>query len=367
MALKGTETKPTLIGGAAAIPLPARGDMPGEGRMPMSAEEQAGDDPVQAGAPDSAETILCYRTALRIVRRIGDQVRRACGEDIRRIVMYDNAVFDAVAAYQSVMARMALLHQGLADVLAGEGDAGVAAVQSAIQPLDAVGGGAKGLFDILATVRAPRARGAEGLDTLALFAEIADTVRSKRPEIEMIYPELFLPLRVLNEPGGVFSLTQDSALVHSVRDLQSCLYSGGDAARELEAHTGRSAEENRRLDTLRALNAQTQALIEQITHVDDRTGRAALTPLLQAERLSALVQSAEGGTALLYLRVVASGGSRKLEKRWRGVRVLHSAASVISYVLYGPDGRMKSGQTYYCATPYSEDLHGQGERYFENI
>jgi hypothetical protein len=283
------------------------------------------------------------------------------------VVLYDNAVFDAVAAYQSVMARMALLHQGHTELLAVGGDDSVAAVQNAIQPLDAVGGGAKGLFDILATVRAPRARGAEGLDTLALFAEISDTVRAKRPEIEMIYPELFLPLRVLNEPGGVFSLTQESALVHAVRELQSCLQTGTDAARELEAHASRNTDESRRLETLRGLNAQTHALLEQITHVDERTGRAALTPLLQAERLSTLVQSAEGGTALLYMRIVASGGSRKIERRWRSARVLHSAATVISYVLYGPDGRMKSGQTYYCSTPYTEDLHGQGERYFENL
>lgn len=368
MAVKGTETKPTLIGGmAAAIPLPVRGEFPGELRLSAATEDHEGGENTQAGAPDSAETILCYRTALRIVRKIGDQVRRACGEDIRRIVLYDNAVFDAVAAYQSVMARMALLHQGHTDLFANDGDAGVAAVQSAIQPLDAVGDGTKGLFDILSTVHAPRAHGAEGLDTLALFAEIADTVRSKRPEIELIYPELFLPLRVLNEPGGAFSLTQDSALVHAVRDLQSCLQKNGEGARELEAQTSRGADENRRLDTLRSLNAQTQVLIEQITHVDERTGRAALTPLLQAERLSTLVQSAEGGTAILYLRIVASGGSRKIEKRLRGMRVLHSAASVISFVLYGPDGRMKSGQTYYCATPYCDDLHGQGDRYFENI
>lgn len=365
MAVKGTETKPTLIGGmAAAIPLPLRSEAPLDIRVAAAHEEHPNGEALQHRMPDSAETILCYRTALRIVRKIGDQVRRACGEDIRRIVMYDNAVFDAVSAYQTVMARVALLHQSH---LADAGDASAVATQGVIQPLDAVGGGTKGLFDILATVRTPGACGPEGLDSLALFAEIADAVRSKRPEIEMIYPELFLPLRVLNEPGGVYSLTQDSALVHAVRELQSCVHDSGEVVRELEAHSNRNPEETRRLDALRALNAQTQALVEQVTHVDDRTGRAALTPLLQAERLSALVQSAEGGTALLYLRVVASGGSRKLVRRLRGERLLHSAATVISYALYGADGRMKSGQTYYSATPYSEDLHGQGERYFENF
>jgi hypothetical protein len=126
----------------------------------------------------------------------------------------------------------------------------------------------------------------------------------------------------------------------------------------LDNHTSTSPEDKKKypapnhLVALASLNRRVEGLLESFQNKQGQDV-AGIRELIKAEQLSRMLHGEN--TGILQLKVLEAGGSQQTSRNLiLGSKVRYSGSAVVEYMLFAPDGTLRTAETLYYHTGFQK-------------
>lgn len=155
---------------------------------------------------------------------------------------------------------------------------------------------------------------------------------------------------VAQRDDAVFKLSRDYGRVFSEDEMLAMLY------KEPTRTVVKNALEKNKdylIAQLRAINGQTQKLLDDLIKVDSATGISPIATYIQAEDLKTALPCNDPectGSYILSLSVVQAGGNNRIKRNlirdvFAGADITHSGGAIVQFKLYDMKGRVVASDT----------------------
>ncbi len=306
---------------------------------------------------DLEARILTYKAIAEIASEIALEVGRIGSE---RVMIYTSSHLEEVAAYRSFIISIKLLCDEYEEALKIEGEV-IAKIK---------GRGHDGHIEVkeyehLIKEEAEKARALTAsaaktvISTVApialkSFLDIASLFKSDTSitfsEFNLVEEALFAEVASYLKRDGIEVINPNAianpskALLTALFDLKLLKVRAENRLNQLK-DLGSALTER-----LVTLNKQCDSLVETLSSNKEGSGETFMEALLKAENIAAYIE--QEGTDLLALKPVYAGGNNKVKRRLFSSRLLHNGGAIVTYLLCGPDGVVKSSKTFYNYTGY---------------
>jgi hypothetical protein len=170
-------------------------------------------------------------------------------------------------------------------------------------------------------------------DETVINATIASALRQHN--MHVFEPKLYLP-NLIKGP--------DSELIKQLGVLTQMKALAEQSAADYDALPDNKKTANQKIviPKLKALNAQVDTFINNLTHVDDTTKESPLLGLYRAERLKILLQDTSQQCYVLYIKLAKAEGTRTVKSNlFTGTKISYTGGMILSYTLFDRDGEIK--------------------------
>ncbi len=296
---------------------------------------------------------LSYESLSALAREISRSVNTNA-EECNRIVIYSEADFKhlvlyrlfqsqavpALEAYERLLDNRPLDREGMRGMRQQEllqlPNLGTALVGSAIDLI--------ALFRTDTTVSNRKI----SIEPTALAALVSNELRQIKPGLKVYYPMAYIPEGQWQEDDETSVLTRLTRL-----------YSYHDVVRGiLENYANASPEDKKKyppvdhIVALASLNRRVDALLASFQNKQGQDV-AGIRELVRAEQLSRMLEGEN--TGILQLKVLEAGGSQVTTRNLIfGSKVRYSGSAVVEYMLFAPDGTLRTAETLYYHTGFQE-------------
>ena len=299
---------------------------------------------------------LSYESLSALAREISRSVNTNAGE-YNRIVIYSEADFKHLVLYrlfqsQAVPALEAyerLLDDRPLDSETIQGMRGMRKNQ--VLQLPNIGTALVGsAIDLIAMFRTDTTVSNRkiSIEPTALAALVSNELRQVKPGLKVFYPMAYIP------EGQWQENDETSVLTRLTR-----LYSYHDVVRGiLENYANASPEDKKKyppvdhIVALASLNRRVDALLASFQNKQGQDV-AGIRELVRAEQLSRMLEGEN--TGILQLKVLEAGGSQVTTRNLIfGSKVRYSGSAVVEYMLFAPDGTLRTAETLYYHTGFQK-------------
>lgn len=281
--------------------------------------------------------ILVYKTISEIASQISHEIKEIKIKDngVKRVIIFNQHDLNIVLSYKTTLEQINIFKEQYEKAVKEEKEKEVAAKMPLVSTDILVAGTTvlKSLVDIASLLRTDTDIKGKKIDLVdeALVSEIARTLQ---PEVTTIYPPFIniVPDKLLS---AIFELSK----LKEEADRKIAIWSKGEQFQDKVA-------------PLKNLNGQYEKILTSLVGVDENTGLSRLEKLVRGEILSTELD--KNGTDILYLKMVAGGGSNKTTRNLLGSRLFHSGGTIITYFLLSKDGIIKASKTLSKYTGYRQ-------------